>query len=97
MTTTADQYADYLAPVTLPSMMHFHEAIKREDDTISPFNMSYGLPAMDIHGSHSYEDSNPHTPPLSHSYEHSTTCSESGYYPTTPLSMPPSPRLLSQL
>lgn len=66
MTTTADQYTDYLAPVTLPSMMHFHEAIKREDDTISPFNMSYpGLPAIDIHGGHGYDDSNPHVCHLS--------------------------------
>jgi hypothetical protein len=99
MSTSADQYPDYLAPVTLPSMMHFHEAIKREDGTINPFNMSYpGLPAIDIHGSKGYDDSNPHTPPLSHSYEHSTTCSDSGYqYPTTPLSMPPSPRMLSHI
>ncbi|KAH9210546.1 hypothetical protein DL95DRAFT_393296 [Leptodontidium sp. 2 PMI_412] len=98
---SSSEYSDYLAPVpvTLPSMMHFHEAIKREDDTMSPYNMSYqGLPAIDIQGHHNYEDSNPHTPPLSHSYEHSTTCSESGYqYPSTPLSMPPSPRLLSQI
>lgn len=98
---SSSEYSDYLAPVpvTLPSMMHFHEAIKREDDTMSPFNMSYqGLPAIDIQGHHSYEDSNPHTPPLSHSYEHSTTCSESGYnYPSTPLSMPPSPRLMSRI
>lgn len=97
--SSADQYGDYLAPVTLPSMMHFHESVKREDDSLSPFNMGYsGLPSIGIHGGHSYDDTNPHTPPLSHSYEHSTTCSESGYqYPTTPLSMPPSPRLLSQL
>jgi len=94
--------ADYLAPVpvTLPSMMQFHDSIKREhEDTMSPFNMSYqGLPAIDIHGQHGYGDSDPHTPPLSHSYDHSTTCSESGYqYPTTPLSMPPSPRLMTQV
>jgi len=63
--TTADHYGDYLAPVTLPSMMHFHEAVKREDDTISPFNMSYnGLPAIDIHGSHGYDDTNPHVSEL---------------------------------
>jgi hypothetical protein len=38
------------------------------------------------------------TPPLSHSYDHSASCSESGYqYPTTPLSMPASPRLLAQI
>ncbi|KAH6678483.1 hypothetical protein B0J14DRAFT_559618 [Halenospora varia] len=86
-------------PVTLPSMMHFNEAIKREDETLAPYNLSYqGLPAIDIHASHSYDDSNPHTPPLSHSYDHSATCSENGYqYPTTPLSMPPSPRLLTQI
>ncbi|TVY80309.1 Transcription factor radR [Lachnellula suecica] len=61
--TTGGEY-DYMAPVpvTLPSMMHFHESIKREsDDTMSPFNMSYqGLPAIDIHASHGYDDSNPH-------------------------------------
>jgi len=94
---TSSEY-DYLAsvPVTLPSMMHFSDAIKREEDTINPFNMSYnGLPAVDFQASHPYDDSNPHTPPLSHSYEHST-CSDSGYqYPTTPLSMPPSPQLMA--
>lgn len=97
VSTGAEHYGDYLAPVpvTLPSMMHFHEAIKREEDTMTPYNMSYqGLPAIDIHGGHGYDDSNPHTPPLSHSYENS----ENGYqYPSTPLSMPPSPRMLSQI
>ena len=60
--STGGEY-DYLAPVpvTLPSMMHFHEAIKREDDTMSPFNMSYqGLPAIDIHSQQGYDDSNAH-------------------------------------
>lgn len=60
---TAAEYRDYLAPVpvTLPSMMHFNEAIKREDDTMHPFNMyNPGLPAIDIHGQHAYDDSNPH-------------------------------------
>ena len=55
-----DSYADYMAPipVTLPSMMQFHDSIKREgEDTMSPFNMNYqGLPAIDIHGHHSYDD-----------------------------------------
>ena len=54
-----DSYTDYMAPVpvTLPSMMQFHDSIKREDDTMSPFNMSYqGLPSIDIHGHHSYDD-----------------------------------------
>jgi hypothetical protein len=67
--STGGEYADYLGapvPVTLPSMMHFHDAIKREsEDTMSPFNMSYqGLPAIDIHASHVYDDSNPHVSQL---------------------------------
>jgi hypothetical protein len=54
-----DQYGDCLALVL--SMMHFHEAIKREDDTMNPFNMSYpGFPAIDLHVSHGYKDSNPY-------------------------------------
>jgi hypothetical protein len=115
----SEAYEHYMAPVpvTLPSMMHFNDAIKREtEETMSPYNMTYqGLPAIDIHSHHGYDD--PHvrhpqvvkplamgpnrylqTPPLSHSYEHSTTCSESGYqYPTTPLSMPPSPRMMTHI
>lgn len=58
----ADHY-DYLptVPVTLPSMMHFHEAIKREDDTLSPFNLSYqGLPSMEIHQHNGYGELDPH-------------------------------------
>lgn len=41
----------------------------------------------------------PQTPPLSHSYDHSAACSDSGSYdayPTTPLSMPGSPGLVQQ-
>ena len=59
-----DSYAEYMAPVpvTLPPMMHFHNSIKREDDTMSPFNMSYqgGLPAIDLHVHHGGYDENPH-------------------------------------
>jgi hypothetical protein len=55
---------DYLAPVpvTLPSMMQFHDSIKRgQDETLSAFNMGYqGFSAVDIHGQHGYGDSNPH-------------------------------------
>ena len=55
-----DSYADYMAPVpvTLPSMMQFHDSIKREDDTISPFSISYGLPVIEIYGHH--YDENPY-------------------------------------
>jgi hypothetical protein len=61
VSSAGDQYSDYLAPVTLPSMMQFHESIKREDDTMSPWNMSYqALPGIDIQAPHNYDDSNPH-------------------------------------
>lgn len=45
-------------PVTLPSMMHFSESIKREGhDTMSPYHMSYtGVPAIDIQQSNTYDD-----------------------------------------
>jgi hypothetical protein len=60
---SAGDHYDYLAPVsgTLPCMMHFHEAIKQEDDTLSPFSLSYkSLPPMDLSQSHSSDDSYPH-------------------------------------
>jgi hypothetical protein len=94
--TTAEGYPSYMAttvPCTLPSMTHFSDAIKREaystEESMSPY-MSYGfMPGIP------YEHSNPHTPPLSHSFDHSANCSESGYdYPTTPLSMPASPGMV---
>lgn len=36
------------APVTLPSMMHFQDSIKREsEDSMSPYHMTYqSLPAI---------------------------------------------------
>ncbi|OLN96022.1 hypothetical protein CCHL11_07056 [Colletotrichum chlorophyti] len=102
--TTAEAYPGYLAasvPVTLPPMNHFNDAIKREsypsDDGLSPY-MNYGyMPGIDMSAPGSYDPSNPHTPPLSHSFDHSTNCSDAGYeYPTTPLSMPGSPGLIQQ-
>ncbi|KAF4978301.1 hypothetical protein FZEAL_5274 [Fusarium zealandicum] len=101
--TTADAYPNYLTastvPMTLPSMTHFSDAVKREsyssDDGLS-YNMAYGyMPPMDFSAPSHYDQSNPHTPPLSHSWDHSANCSEAGYeYPTTPLSMPGSPGLM---
>ncbi|TDZ29217.1 Transcription factor radR [Colletotrichum spinosum] len=99
--TTAEAYPGYLSaavPVTLPPMNHFNDAIKREsyagDDGLSPY-MNYGyIPGIDMNPPNSYNPSNPHTPPLSHSFDHSASCSDAGYeYPTTPLSMPGSPGL----
>ncbi|KAI1846072.1 hypothetical protein JX265_000995 [Neoarthrinium moseri] len=100
--TTADGYPSYIAtttvPCTLPSMTHFSDAIKREpypEESLSPY-MNYGfVPGMDMNAQNPYDTSNPHTPPLSHSFDHSANCSDSGYdYPTTPLSMPDSPELI---
>lgn len=100
--TTVDGYPTYIAstvPCTLPSMTHFSDAIKREtyptDDSMSPY-MNYGfVPGIDISAPNFYDQSNPHTPPLSHSFDHSANCSESGYeYPTTPLSLPDSPNMI---
>ncbi|KAJ9151224.1 Transcription factor bZIP [Pleurostoma richardsiae] len=100
---TTEAYPEWVAttvPVTLPSMTHFSDAVKREgtfpgEESMSPYSMNYGyLPGIDMNGPSPY-DSNPHTPPLSHSFDHSTTCSDSGYeYPTTPLSMPGSPGMV---
>lgn len=115
------EYGAYLhaIPVTLPSMLHSQDAIKREgEDTMSPYNMyTQPLRSMDIHPL-PYDDSSANvsfflqsnnnleivpneclkTPPLTHSYEHSTNGSDSGYhYPATPLSMPPSPPHISHI
>ncbi|KAI1132791.1 hypothetical protein F5Y10DRAFT_230124 [Nemania abortiva] len=96
--TTAEGYPSYMAtavPVTLPPMTHFNDAIKREtyagEEPMSPY-MNYYMP-VDVNAPGGpYDHSNPHTPPLSHSFDHSANCSEAGYdYPTTPLSMPGSP------
>ncbi|KAI1100101.1 hypothetical protein F4804DRAFT_348842 [Jackrogersella minutella] len=100
--TTSESYSNYMAttvPCTLPPMTHFNDAIKREPyPTEEPLSyVGYGfVSGMDpsVHAQNSYDHSNPHTPPLSHSYDHSADCSEAGYdYPTTPLSMPGSPGL----
>ncbi|GAP88395.2 putative transcription factor bZIP [Rosellinia necatrix] len=94
--TTAEGYPSYMAstvPCTLPPMTHFHDAIKREyagEENMSPY-VNYYVP-MDVNAPGPYDHSSPHTPPLSHSFDHSANCSEAGYdYPTTPLSMPGSP------
>ncbi|KAK0708314.1 hypothetical protein B0H67DRAFT_603321 [Lasiosphaeris hirsuta] len=104
-----EAYPEYMTqtpvPVTLPSMTHFSDALKRESgfagpDEGIPYMSSYGyLPGVDMSaGAPSPYDHMPHTPPLSHSFDHSANCSDSGSYeyPTTPLSMPGSPGLVQQ-
>ncbi|PHH74443.1 hypothetical protein CDD83_4571 [Cordyceps sp. RAO-2017] len=104
---TADPYPSYLTAAStmapgLPSMTHFSDALKREsfpgsDDGMNPY-LNYGfVSGVEMSMPSPYDPSNPHTPPLSHSFDHSATCSETGYeYPTTPLSMPGSPGMLHQ-
>ncbi|KAK0709619.1 hypothetical protein B0T26DRAFT_653114 [Lasiosphaeria miniovina] len=107
---TTEAYSEYMTPppvpVTLPSMTHFNDALKRDPgfsgpDENLPYMGSYNsyLPGVDMSaGAPSPYDQMPHTPPLSHSFDHSANCSESGSYeyPTTPLSMPGSPGLVQQ-
>ncbi|RYC80871.1 hypothetical protein BFJ63_vAg16234 [Fusarium oxysporum f. sp. narcissi] len=66
--TTADAYPNNMiastVPLTLPSMTHFTDAIKREtypsDDGLTPY-MTYGyMPPMNFNSGSPYEQSNPH-------------------------------------
>ncbi|EFX05593.1 hypothetical protein CMQ_3662 [Grosmannia clavigera kw1407] len=55
--------------------------------TIPPYMSYHFMPTAGMDTANPF-DSNPHTPPLAHSYDHSTSCSDADYeYPTTPLSM----------
>ncbi|KAM7224057.1 hypothetical protein V8F06_000530 [Rhypophila decipiens] len=109
---TTDAYPEYLpastgVPVTLPSLSHFNDAIIKREPPYSqgeeamPY-MSYSsyMPSgvdMGAGASSPYDQPMPHTPPLSHSYDHSANCSDSGYeYPATPLSLPGSPGTVHQ-
>lgn len=98
--SSGDQYANYLTssgvPTSLPPMSHMGEALKREsysssvDDSSMGSYLGYGfMHSLDMNA---YD---PHTPPLSHSYDQSASGSDAGFdYPTTPLSMPDSPGML---
>ncbi|TLS24050.1 hypothetical protein PpBr36_08583 [Pyricularia pennisetigena] len=99
--TTGEYLVPTTVPVTLPPMTHFSDAIKREPsygEEMSPYMGNYGyMPGIEVSQAAPYDNSNPHTPPLSHGFDHSTSCSDSGYeYPTTPLSMPASPGMIQQ-
>lgn len=71
---TGEPYPDYLAttvPVTLPSMTHFSDAIKREpafgeDTGLSPYVYGSYLPGIDINAHSTYDNSNPHVSSLRH-------------------------------
>lgn len=99
---TTEAYPAYFlapVPVTLPPMNHFNDAVtKREypghDDGMGYMHYGY-VPGVEMTPPGSYDASDPHTPPLSHSFDHSANCSEASYeYPTTPLSMPGSPSMI---
>ncbi|KAH7028377.1 hypothetical protein B0J12DRAFT_684049 [Macrophomina phaseolina] len=101
--TTAEMqmpYTPYLPPIsstvypgTLPSIVPAKQEFYGEEE-ISPFSMNYAsLTGIDIPVTHSYQDSNAQTPPLSESFE---SCSGSPpesilYNPVTPQSMPGTP------
>ncbi|GJN73610.1 transcription factor bzip protein [Purpureocillium lilacinum] len=106
MSGPAEPYPNYLTapasmPATLPSMTHFADAMKRDsypsDDGMSSY-LGYGfVPGVEMNMPSPYDASNAHTPPLSNSFDHSASCSETGYdYPTTPMSMPGSPGMIQQ-
>ncbi|VUC27494.1 unnamed protein product [Clonostachys rosea] len=109
MVTGSESYPSYMAPATtmastMPPMTHFSDALKRDsyssENGIASSGYSYPTyySVVDMNNNGSYAQSNPHTPPLTHSYDHSAPCSESGYeYPTTPLSMPGSPGMVQQM
>ncbi|KAK3381458.1 hypothetical protein B0H63DRAFT_205778 [Podospora didyma] len=102
---TTESYQEYMSPpvpVTLPSMTHFSDALKRDpgypgaDDNLPYMSYPSYMPGVDMSaGAPSPYDQMPHTPPLSydHAGDCSGNCSDSGSYeyPTTPLSMPGSP------
>ncbi|KAK2613052.1 hypothetical protein QQS21_000981 [Conoideocrella luteorostrata] len=94
--SSADPYPNYLTttamPTTLPAMATFNDTIKPCEENMNPYlNYSF-VPGVGMNMHTHYESSNAHTPPLSHSYDTSTSCSDAGHeYPTTPLSMPGSP------
>ncbi|CEJ85720.1 Putative Pc22g16800 protein [[Torrubiella] hemipterigena] len=96
---TTEQYANYLTSTTmssaLPSMSHFSDALKRESfSSAEESNMGSYLGYGFMH-SLDMNNYDPHTPPLSHSYDQSASGSDAGFeYPTTPLSMPDSPGML---
>lgn len=72
--TTTDPYPDYglatAVPVTLPSMTHFSDAIKREsfgeDSGLSPYVYGSYLPGIDMNAPSPYDSSNPHVSSLRH-------------------------------
>ncbi|EGU78202.1 hypothetical protein FOPG_16496 [Fusarium oxysporum f. sp. conglutinans race 2 54008] len=66
--TTADSYPNNMiastVPTTLPSMIHFTDAIKGEtypsDDGLTPYMICGYMPPMDFNSGSPYEQSNPH-------------------------------------
>ncbi|KAA6410898.1 MAG: hypothetical protein FRX48_05208 [Lasallia pustulata] len=93
-------------PVTLPSMSPYETCSSKNDpfftdeDMAGSFGMSYGpLGGMGHSATQSYQESEAHTPPLSHShsFEHSRDASPyepSLIFPDTPISIPNSPPYL---
>jgi hypothetical protein len=104
---TTDVYSEYLTaavPVTLPSVTHFSDAMKRDqtfatDDSLSPY-MSYGtyLPALDLNGGATspYDNSNPLVSPLRNQPPTSSAPSRSAASPSAAAPLPVSAPVLPQ-
>jgi hypothetical protein len=90
--TAAEAYPEYLVPttvpVTLPSLSHFSDAIKRDSgygEEVAPY-MNYGyMPGMDVSAPAPYDHSNPHVSSSSRHQPHP--------YPVPPPTHPSLPRL----
>ncbi|KAJ2896331.1 hypothetical protein MKZ38_005630 [Zalerion maritima] len=86
-TISSPQYISTTTMAAMCSLPAMSEPMESKDSFAPYMSNPYYVPSIDINAPYDY--SNPNTPPLSHSFDHSTTCSETEYqYPTTPLSMP---------
>ncbi|KAF6234391.1 hypothetical protein HO173_007424 [Letharia columbiana] len=89
-------------PTTLPSMVPYELGPSKhngflDEDILSQYETGYApFAGIDLPMQQSYQDSNAHTPPLSHShsFEYSRDGSPSMIFPGTPVSIPDSPRLV---
>lgn len=76
----ANQFGEYLMPipVPLPSMLDFNQMIKRESETMDPYNIEFSdLSGIGVPAPHNYCDSNSLT--LPHSCEEPIIFSEADY------------------
>ncbi|EXM15631.1 hypothetical protein RAB80_017303 [Fusarium oxysporum f. sp. vasinfectum] len=81
---TTDAYSSYLntsaVPMMLSPMTHFSDTTKREscpsDDELTPYTTYDYMPPKGFNAPSLYDQSNPHTPPLSRFWDNSANYSE---------------------